>query len=197
MQMTALKNTGLLFGSFNPIHLGHLMIANYMYEYTDLDELWFVVSPQNPLKQKASLLPDYHRLEMVKLAIDSDDRFKASDIEFKLPQPSYTIDTLTYLQEKHPQHEFILISGTDIFPTFNKWKNWETLLEYYRFYVYPRPGTEKHELTRHPSVKMFPAPQVEISSSFIRKAIHEGHNINHFLPEKVWKYISEMHFYEK
>ena len=191
------KKTGLFFGSFNPIHLGHLIIANYMAEFTDLEEVWFVVSPQNPLKERTSLLPDYQRLDMVNMAIETDERFRTSDIEFRLPKPSYTIDSLSYLQERHPNHEFILISGTDIFPTFTKWKNWEVLLELYKFYVYPRPGSDKHELTRHPSVRVFPAPRVEISSTFIRKAICDGHDISHFLPERVWNYIKEMHFYEK
>ncbi|HNX43578.1 MAG TPA: nicotinate (nicotinamide) nucleotide adenylyltransferase [Bacteroidales bacterium] len=194
--MQELKKTGLFFGSFNPVHLGHMMIANYMYEYSDLEELWFVVSPHNPLKERASLLPDHHRLEMVNLAIGDDERFRSCDIEFKLEKPSYTIDTLTYLQEKYPSREFILISGTDIFPTFHKWKNWETLLDFYKLYVYPRPGTQDHELTRHGSVKMFDAPMVEISSSFIRQAIKEGRNVSHFVPEKVWRYLVEMHFYE-
>lgn len=194
--MSELKKTGLFFGSFNPVHLGHLMIANYMYEYTDIEELWFVVSPHNPLKERTTLLPDHHRLEMVNLAIGDDVRFRSSDIEFRLAKPSYTIDTLTYLQERFPVREFILISGTDIFPTFHKWKNWETLLEFYKLYVYPRPGSQDHELTRHPSIRMFNAPQVEISSSFIRQAISEGRNVSHFVPEKVWKYIKEMHFYE-
>ncbi|HPT13144.1 MAG TPA: nicotinate (nicotinamide) nucleotide adenylyltransferase [Bacteroidales bacterium] len=194
--MSELKKTGLFFGSFNPVHLGHLMIANYMYEYSDIEELWFVVSPHNPLKERASLLSDHHRLEMVNLAIGDDLRFRSSDIEFRLAKPSYTIDTLTYLQEKFPGREFILISGTDIFPTFHKWKNWEALLQFYKLYVYPRPGSQDHELTRHPSIKMFDAPQVEISSSFIRQAISEGRNVSHFVPEKVWKYLKEMHFYE-
>ena len=133
-----MKKTGLLFGSFNPIHIGHLMIAGYMYEFSDLDELWFVVSPLNPLKEKQSLLADHHRLEMVNLAIDDDTRFRSCNIEFKLPKPSFTIHTLTYLQDKYPDREFVIISGTDIFPTFYKWKNWEQLLEFYKFYVYPR-----------------------------------------------------------
>jgi nicotinate-nucleotide adenylyltransferase len=194
--MSDLKKTGLFFGSFNPIHLGHLMIANYMYEYSDIEELWFVVSPHNPLKERTSLLSDHHRLEMVNLAIGDDNRFRSCDIEFRLAKPSYTIDTLTYLHEKFPGREFVLISGTDIFPTFHKWKNWEMLLEFYKLYVYPRPGTQDHELTRHLSVKMFSAPLVEISSSFIRQAIGEGRNVSHFVPEKVWKYLKEMHFYE-
>jgi len=192
-----MKKTGLLFGSFNPIHIGHLIIAGYMYEFSDLYELWFVVSPLNPLKEKQSLLADHHRLEMVNLAIEDDPRFRSSNIEFRLPKPSYTIHTLTYLQEKYPEREFIIISGTDIFPTFHKWKNWETLLELYKFYVYPRPGSQNHELTRHPSVKMFDAPMVEISASFIREAIHSGKNMSYYLPEKTYRYIQEMHFYEK
>ncbi len=191
------KKVGLFFGSFNPIHMGHLMIANYMYEFSDLKELWFVVSPQNPLKPRASLLADYHRLEMVNLAIDGDERFRSCDIEFLLPRPSYTIHTLTYLQEKYPKNEFILISGTDIFPTFHQWKNWELLLSSYKFYVYPRPNTQNHELTRHDSVKMFPAPLIEISSTFIRESVKKGKNVSCFVPEKVWKYLIEMNFYKK
>ncbi len=192
-----MKKTGLLFGSFNPIHVGHLMIAGYMYEFSDLDELWFVVSPLNPLKEKQSLLSDHHRLEMVNLAIEDDTRFRSCNIEFKMPQPSYTIHTLTWLQEKYPNREFVIISGTDIFPTFHKWKNWEMLLELYTFYVYPRPGTKDHELTRHASVKLFDAPMVEISASFIRESIQQGKNMSYYLPEKTYRYIQEMHFYEK
>lgn len=192
-----MKKTGLLFGSFNPIHTGHLIIAGYMAEFTDLSEIWLVVTPLNPLKEKGSLLDDYQRLEMVNRAIESDDRLKASDIEFKLPKPSYTINTLTYLQEKYPNREFVIISGTDIFPTFTKWKNWEQLLEFYRFYVYPRPGSENHELTKHPSVTLFRAPMVEISASFIRQAIQQQKNVKYYLPDKVYEYVKEMHFYEK
>ncbi len=192
-----MKKNGLLFGSFNPVHIGHLMIAGYMYEFSDLDELWFVVSPLNPLKEKQSLLPDHHRLEMVNRAIENDTRFRSCNIEFKLPKPSYTIFTLAYLQEKYPNREFVIISGTDIFPTFHKWKNWERLLEFYKFYVYPRPGSQDHELTRHPSVTLFDAPMVEISASFIRTAIQEGKNMSYFLPDKTWKYIEEMHFFKK
>ena len=192
-----MKKTGLLFGSFNPIHIGHMMIAGYMYEFTDLDELWFVVSPLNPLKEKSTLLPDHHRLQMVNLAIDDDTRFRSCNIEFKLPKPSYTIHTLTYLQDKYPSREYVIISGTDIFPTFHKWKNWEQLLEFYKFYVYPRPGSADHELTKHPSVKVYDAPMVEISASFIRDAIRQGKNMSYYLPEKTYRYIQEMHFYEK
>jgi nicotinate-nucleotide adenylyltransferase len=192
-----MKKTGLFFGSFNPIHTGHLMIASYMCEFSDIDELWFVVSPHNPLKQEQMLLADYHRLEMVNLAIENDNRFRSSNIEFKLPKPSYTIHTLTYLHDKYPDREFILISGTDIFPAFQKWKNWEQLLEFYKFYVYPRPGSQDHELTRHSSVKVFAAPMIEISASFIRAAILKGKNMSYYLPEKTYRYMQEMHFYEK
>ncbi|MBK7214416.1 MAG: nicotinate-nucleotide adenylyltransferase [Bacteroidales bacterium] len=195
--MTLNKKTGLLFGSFNPIHTGHLMIANYMLEFSDLEEVWFVVSPQNPFKEKSSLLPEYQRLMLVNLAIENDYRFRSSNIEFDLPRPSYTIHTLTYLQEKYPNREFVLITGTDIFPTFHKWKNWEQLLEFYKFYVYPRPGSEQHELLNHPSVSIYNAPMVEISSTFIRQSIKEKKNMSYFLPEKVYQYIQEMHFYEK
>ena len=136
------KNTGLYFGSFNPIHNGHLMIAGYIAEYSDLKEIWFVISPQNPLKEKSSLLTDYHRLALVNVAIENDMRFKSCDIEFKLPQPSYTINTLTYLQEKYPQKEFALIMGADNLENLDKWKNHEQILNIYNIYVYPSPGTE-------------------------------------------------------
>ena len=192
-----MKKTGLLFGSFNPIHIGHLMIAGYMSEFSDLDELWFVVSPLNPLKEKKTLLADHHRLAMVNLAIEDDNRFRSCNIEFKLPKPSFTIDTLTYLHEKYPNREFVIISGTDIFPTFHKWKNWMQLLEFYTFYVYPRPGSQDHELTRHPSVTLFDAPIVEISASFIRESIRKGKNMSYYLPEKTYRYIREMHFFEQ
>lgn len=193
----AMIKTGLFFGSFNPIHSGHLILASYMLGFSDLDELWFVVSPQNPLKEQASLLSDHQRLHMVNLAIDDDSRFRASDIEFKMPRPSYTINTLTYLAEKHPNREFIIISGTDIFPTFHKWKNWEQLLEYYKFYVYPRPGSLDHALLNHESIHLVNAPMIEISSSFVRDALRSGKNMKYFLPEKVCKYIEEMNFYKK
>jgi nicotinate-nucleotide adenylyltransferase len=191
------KKTGLLFGSFNPIHTGHLIIASYMLEFSDLEEVWFVVSPQNPLKDRNSLLADHHRMMMVNIAIEDDSRFRSSNIEFDLPRPSYTIHTLTYLQEKYPQREFVLITGTDIFPTLHKWKNWEQLLDFYKFYVYPRPGSQDHELVNHPSITLYDAPMIEISASFIRQAIKEKKNMSYYLPDKVYQYIREMHFYEK
>ncbi|MCK9204260.1 MAG: nicotinate (nicotinamide) nucleotide adenylyltransferase [Bacteroidales bacterium] len=189
--------TGLFFGSFNPVHIGHLMIASYMAEFTDIDQVWFVVSPQNPLKEKTGLLADHHRLTMVNLAIEDDPRFRSSNIEFKMPKPSYTIDTLTYLSEKYPGKEFILLAGADILPTFHKWKNWEELLKQYQFYIYPRSGSATNELSNNPAFKLVDAPLITLSSSFIRNGIREGKNLQYFLPEKVWKYIREMHFYEK
>lgn len=192
-----LKNkTGLFFGSFNPIHQGHLMIANYMVEFTDISQVWFIVSPHNPLKEKTSLLADHHRLAMANIAVEDDPRFRASNIEFHLPQPSYTIDTLTYLAEKYPEKEFVLICGSDNLPSFSKWKNYEELLTRYHLYIYPRQKTEPSPFDGHPHVHFTQAPLIEVSSSFIRQSIKEGMNLRQFLPEKVWKYLTEMHFYE-
>jgi len=188
---------GLYFGSFNPIHNGHLMIASYMIEFSDLKEIWFVVSPQNPLKEKTSLLTDYHRLALVNIAIENDVRFKSCDIEFRLPQPSYTINTLIYLQEKYPQKEFSLIMGSDNLESINKWKNYEQILEQYNIYVYPRPDSDGGKYKEHTKVNWVQAPLLEISSTFIRTAIKEKKNMTYFLPDKVYQYIQEMHFYEK
>ncbi len=190
------QKIGLYFGSFNPIHIGHLVIANYMLEFTDLDKIWFVVSPHNPLKDKKSLLADYHRLEMVHLAINDDYDMRASNIEFNMPQPSYTIDTLTYLQEKYPKNHFVILMGGDSLQNIQKWKNYQQLLQQYELYVYSRPGAQLPSDLKG-NIKIFQAPQMEISASFIRKAIKEGKNIRYFLPSKVWEYIQEMHFYEK
>ena len=186
---------GLFFGSFNPIHIGHLAIANYMVEFTDLDKVWFVISPHNPLKQKKTLLTDIHRLQMVRLAIEFDNRFKASSIEFDLPQPSYTINTLTYLKEQYPENEFILIMGSDGLSTFHKWKNYKQLIANYQRYVYPRPDTEAEYLQNLENGKVVEAPLIEISSTFIREAIADGKDVRYFLPEKVWQYIDEMNFF--
>lgn len=191
------KKIGLFFGSFNPIHTGHLIIANYMLEFTALNEIWFVVSPQNPLKKRASLLADYHRLEMVNIAIENNAQMKSCDIEFKLSKPSYTIDTLTFLKEKYPLKDFVLIMGADSLQSLRKWKNFRQLLEFYEIYVYPRPGSDGGEFITHKKVTKVDSPMIEISSSFIRKAIREKKNIDYFLPEKVYEYIKEMHFYEK
>jgi nicotinate-nucleotide adenylyltransferase len=187
---------GLYFGSFNPIHNGHLMIAGYMAEFTGLSQVWFIVSPHNPLKEKSSLLADHHRLAMANIAVEDDPRFRASNIEFHLPQPSYTIDTLTYISEKYPEKEFVLIAGSDTLPTFHKWKNHERLLEFYQLYIYPRPLSGSSPFDNHPHIHFTAAPLIEISSSFIREGIKQGKNMRHFLPEKVWKYAEEMHFYK-
>lgn len=189
--------TGLFFGSFNPVHSGHLMIASYMAEYTDLGQVWFVVSPHNPLKEKNTLLAGRQRRFMVNLAIEDDMRFRSTDIEFRLPRPSYTIDTLTWLSEKHPKNEFVLIAGSDNLPSFHKWKNYEALLNQYKVYIYPRPGTAASRFDEHPSIVRVDAPLITISSSFIRDGIREGKNMRHFLPEKVWNYIEEMNFYRR
>jgi nicotinate-nucleotide adenylyltransferase len=186
---------GLFFGSFNPIHIGHLAIANYIKEFSDLDELWLIVSPQNPLKKKKTLLDEYERLKMVELALSNQDKIKASDIEFRLPKPSFTIDTLTYLNEKFPKNEFAIILGTDNFESFYKWKNFEEIIKQYNLYVYPRPGYDLGNYKNNSNIKQIDAPIMEISSSFIRKSIQEGKDIRYFLPEKVYQYINEMFFY--
>ena len=185
---------GLYFGTFNPIHIGHMAIANYMVEYTDIDQLWFVVSPQNPFKKAKNLLKDYHRLEMVVRAIDDDSRFKASDIEFKLPKPSYTIDTLTYLKDKHIQYEFSLIMGADNLQSIKMWKNSEIIMRDYRLLVYPRPDFPIEEKSEN--IQIVDAPLMQISSTFIRQAITEGRNVSYFVPAKAWQYLQEMNFYK-
>jgi len=187
---------GLLFGSFNPIHSGHMMLAAYMLQFTELNEVWFVVSPHNPLKEKSTLLADYHRLELVYRAVDDYPGFRVSDIEFRMPKPSYTIDTLVRLEEKHPGHSFTLICGADALQSFRKWKNFTQILDNYRLLVYPRKNVDSTEFDQHPSVTLVDAPQIELSSSFIRHGIATGRDMRFFLPEKVYRYISEMHFYE-
>lgn len=188
---------GLLFGSFNPIHIGHLALANYYAEFTDLTQVWFVVTPHNPLKQKSSLLNDHKRLELVQLAIDDYHKFKISKIEFELPQPNYTIHTLVHLKEKHPDHEFVLIMGEDNLEGFEKWKNYQVILEQYQLYVYPRKGYSTLKYKDHPHVKMVDAPVMEISSTFIREALKNRRDIRFFLPEKVWRLIDDYHLYRK
>jgi nicotinate-nucleotide adenylyltransferase len=188
---------GLFFGSFNPIHNGHLAIANYMAEYTDIDQIWFIVSPHSPFKEKKNLLAEYHRYELVLRAIGDDPAFRASNIEFNLPRPSYTIDTLTYLSEKNPGKELCLIMGADGLSSFNKWKNYEQIIKYYHRYVYPRLGSDKDRLPNMENATLVDAPIIGISSSFIRKAIREGKDVRYFMPLPVWKYIQEMNFYKK
>jgi nicotinate-nucleotide adenylyltransferase len=186
---------GLFFGSFNPIHIGHLAIANYMVEFTDMDQLWFVVSPQNPFKEKKNLLAEYHRYELVLRALDDDPVIMATNIEFSMPKPSYTIDTLTYLTEKNPGKEFAIVMGADGLASFKKWKNHKQIIEHYHRYVYPRPGTDTRQLPNMENATFVDAPLIGISSSFIRKAIHDGKDIHYFLPAPVWEYIREMNFY--
>ncbi|MBD0723741.1 nicotinic acid mononucleotide adenylyltransferase [Flavobacterium sp. L1I52] len=190
---------GLYFGTFNPIHVGHLIIANHMAEHTDLDQIWLVVTPHNPLKKKSTLLDDYHRLQMVFLATEDYPKLKPSDIEFKLSQPNYTVNTLVHLEEKYPSHEFSLIMGEDNLKSFHKWKNYEAILEHHNIYVYPRISSEVEnvELKNHPKVHLIDAPVVEISSTFIRNNIKSGKNIRPLLTEKVWEYIDHNLFYKK
>jgi nicotinate-nucleotide adenylyltransferase len=200
---------GLYFGTYNPVHVGHLVIANYMAEYTDLDQVWLIVSPQNPLKEKSSLLADYHRLALVKIAIDDNPKLRASDIEFKLPKPSYTATTLAYLKEKHPEHEFALIMGEDNLRTLHKWQNHEIILKNHKIYVYPRVLTTQEEaevstinaqigndFAQNTNVVLCDdAPVMKVSASFIRQAIKDNKDVRYLLTESVHKYIDEMNFY--
>lgn len=189
---------GLFFGSFNPIHIGHLALANFFVEFTDLDKLWFVVSPQNPFKERKNLLAENHRLYMVRIAIeDIPEKYQASNIEFNMPKPSYTIDTLTYLKEKYPDFEFVLIMGADNLINLYKWKNSEEIIKNHKIFVYPRPGIDTDIIDTEADYKVFDAPNIEISSSFIRNAISENKNVSFFMPEKVAKYVEEMNFYKK
>ncbi len=188
---------GLYFGTYNPIHIGHLAIANYMVEYTDIDQLWFVVSPQNPFKKKSNLLDDYQRLEMVHLAVGEDPRFRVSNIEFSLPKPSYTVDTLAHLTEQFPNHHFSIIMGSDNLEFLHKWKNIDVILENYGIIVYPRPGFDPENFALKSSFTIANAPLMDISSTFTRQAIKDGKDISHFLPPKVFQYIDEMNFYKK
>ncbi len=189
---------GLFFGTFNPIHVGHLIIANHMAEFTDLEEVWFVVTPHNPFKIKSSLLADHHRFRLVSETTDDYDKLKPSNIEFGLPQPSYTINTLVHLAEKYPEHDFNLIMGLDNLHTFPKWKNSEVILRDYEIYVYPRVSEKKDlpELLNHEKVHLIDAPIVEISSTFIRKAVRDQKDIRALMPFKAWKYMDEMNFYK-
>ena len=190
---------GLYFGTYNPIHIGHLIIANHMAEFADLDQVWMVVTPHNPLKKKATLLDDHHRLQMVYLATEDFPKIKPSDIEFKLTQPNYTVNTLAHLHDKYPNHEFSLIMGEDNLKTLHKWKNYEVLLDNHDIYVYPRISEEAEntELKSHPKIHIIDAPIVEISSTFIRNNIKKGKNIQPLLPSKVWEYIDHNNFYKK
>ena len=199
---------GLYFGTFNPIHVGHLIIANYMADYTALDKVWLIVTPQNPLKDKNSMLADYHRLMLVRRGIEDNSKLIASDIEFHLEKPSYTIHTLAHLKEKFPEHDFSLIMGEDNLRTFHKWKNHEQIIAQHKLYVYPRVYTEQENeemkdepksgpYVNHQQVIYCDAPVMKVSSSFIRKAIKEKKDVRYLLTDPVYQYIQEMHFYEK
>ena len=186
---------GLFFGSFNPMHIGHKIIASYMEEFTNLEKVCFVVSPQNPLKKKQNLLDQYHRLMIIRMEVEGNPKLEASDIEFGMPQPSYSIDTLVRLKEEHPENEYALIMGADNLQNFHKWKNYEQILADYSVYVYPRPGIEISG--KHENIHIIKGvPQMEISASFIRKSIKQGKDISYLMPEKAWNYIDKMNFYK-
>jgi nicotinate-nucleotide adenylyltransferase len=185
---------GLYFGSFNPIHVGHLIIANHIVNTTSLQQVWFVVSPQNPFKNTTALLNEYHRLHLVNIAIDGETKLRASNVEFKLPKPSYTIDTLTYLTEKHPEHQFTIIMGSDGFQNINKWKNYQTLVKNYPIYIYKRPGFDITE-TFGANVHILDAPLLDISSTRIRNMIKEKKSIRFLVPDVVKEEIERNGYY--
>lgn len=190
---------GLFFGTFNPIHVGHLAIANHLVEFSGLEEVWLVVTPRSPFKQKESLLADHHRYQLVQIAVEEYPKLRASNIEFGLEQPNYTINTLIYLSEKYPDNEFSLIMGEDNLQSFHKWKNYEVILENHEIYVYPRVYNGQSPETQfdtHPGIHRTDAPIMEISSTFIRNAIKNKKNIQPLLPCNVWQYLDEMNFYK-
>ncbi len=190
---------GLYFGTFNPIHVGHLIIANHMAEFSGLDQIWLMVTPHNPLKQKSSLLEDQKRFHLAELAVEGYSKIKASDFEFKLPQPNYTVNTLAHLEDKFPQHQFSLIMGEDNLKSLHKWKNYQTIIDNYLIYVYPRISNETAilDLKNHKNIQYINAPIVEISSTFIRENILNKKNVQPLLPQKVWEYIDYNNFYKK
>lgn len=188
---------GLFFGSFNPVHIGHMIIANHMVEYTDLAQVWMVVSPHNPLKEKASLARDNDRLHLVRLAIGENPKIKASNIEFSLPLPSYTIDTLTFLREKYPTREFCLIMGGDNLDSIEKWKNYELLLSNYDIYIYRRPGYANDKYTDNPRIRIVEAPLLDISATFIRHAIMDGKSVRYLVPDAVYDYLENSNMYRR
>jgi len=197
------KKIGLFFGTYNPIHVGHLIIANHFAEFTDLEEVWLVVTPHNPHKKRNTLLEDTHRLAMVRIAVEDYPKLTASNIEFDLSQPNYTVNTLAVLEEKYPEHSFSLIMGEDNLKSLHKWKNYEVILERHPIYVYPRIDKNSDDTKIHSpldegliEVSRIKAPIIEISSTFIRKSIASGKNIRPLLPQNVWEYLDEMNFYK-
>ncbi|KOY51530.1 nicotinate (nicotinamide) nucleotide adenylyltransferase [Polaribacter dokdonensis] len=194
-----MSKVGLYFGTFNPIHVGHLIIANHMVENSDLDEIWMVVTPHNPFKKKSSLLENHHRFELVYRATENYEKLKPSDIEFKLPQPNYTVYTLAHISDTYQDKDFCLIMGEDNLKSFHKWKNYETILEHHHIYVYPRisEGVVEHQFKNHPKIHKVDAPIIELSSTMIRNGIKYKKNIKPLLTKEVWQYIDEMNFYKK
>ena len=192
------KKIGLFFGTFNPIHIGHVIIANHMAEFSDLDEVWLVVTPHNPHKKKSTLLDNHKRLDMVFMACEEFEHLQPSDVEFRLEQPNYTVKTLAHLQEKYPTNEFCLIMGEDNLKTFHKWKNYEVILDNHSLYVYPRKsgGKVENQFKDHPKITRVDAPVIEISATFIRDSIKEGKFIKPMLPAKVWEYVIHNNFYK-
>lgn len=189
---------GLFFGSFNPVHTGHLLIANYFVQFTHLDKIWFIVSPQNPFKANDTLLDERTRLEMLKLAINSDERFNASDFEFNLTRPSYTVNTLAELQKTHPNDTFIPIIGGDNLQSFHLWKDYETIMANHEIYVYRRAGFHENPLlANHPKIKIFEVPLLNISSTYIREMLQAEKSVKYLVPEKVEKYIKEHKLYHQ
>ena len=194
--MTPGQKIGLFFGSFNPIHMGHMIIANIMAENTDLSKVWFVVSPQNPFKQAKGLLHEFDRYDMVKAAIADNYKLEVTDIEFHLPKPSYTIDTLTVISEKNPQHNFRVLIGEDNLTNFEKWKNHDQILDQYGLYVYPRPNVTKSEILRHGNVKLVEAPLLDISATYIRQCIKNNKSVRYLVPEPMEQMIRMRNFYK-
>jgi nicotinate-nucleotide adenylyltransferase len=190
--------TGLFFGSFNPVHSGHLMIANYFVEFCGLEKVWFVVSPQNPFKANETLLDENIRFKLLQLAIGEDKRFVASDVEFKLPRPSYTYHTLQYLQSSFPHHEFTLIIGGDNVQSFHLWKNYQEILQEYNIFVYRRAGFHENPIiANHPHLKVFDVPLLNISATYIRELIQAQKSIKYLVPQAVEQYIAQQHLYKK
>ena len=192
-----MHSIGLYFGSFNPVHIGHLIIANTLLEYSDLDEVWFVVSPQNPFKERGELLADAERLAMVQMSLADNPRLKASDIEFHLPLPSYTIHTLQALGQQHPDTQFSILMGSDNLANFTRWKDWETIIGSHKLYVYPRPGTQSCALASHPHVTMVPVPMLDLSSTHIRAQIAQGKSVQYLVPPQAYHYIQSKQLYQQ
>ena len=187
---------GLFFGSFNPIHIGHLIIANYMATQTDLDKVWLVVSPQNPLKPKKTLARDYDRLHLARLGIGDNPRLQASNVEFDLPKPSYTVDTLAFLKEKYPERTFSLIMGGDNLASLHLWKNYGQILANYDIYVYKRPAYDPGDLAAHPHIRICEAPLLDISATYIRECVRTGKSVRYLVPDAVWEYLETSSLYK-